>query len=424
MTEASPIFGRIYPRIQTIFQTEVWIISGLTIASMAAPDLLPAAVIMAAIFWPLRKLATGRLTIWRKADLPILLLLSMSLVSLVVTPLPSLTRLQTLRLWSGVAWYYALVNGCNTRLKLRWMMGGLLLGGLALALVSPMSVEWPAGKLPFIPEEFYQWFKLAVADSIHPNVFAGTLILLIPIAMAQFAFAARKTTWLSVISGVSAIAMGGALLLSLSRSAILALAAAIVALLILRGRSGWLALALALLAGGLAVLRLGVYKILSLFMASASLGGYSSRMDIWSRAFYILQDFPFTGVGMGAFPTIADRLYPFTYFDPGWIHHAHNLYLQIAVDLGVVGLLAWLAIFTLATVAAWRAYRLGLRAQDHLLTAVGAGLFGSQLALGLHGLTDAVIWGMVRPAPLVWALWGVGMAASRIAKNVPSDRPG
>ncbi len=424
MREASPAFGRLYPFIQTISQAEVWIVSGLTVASMAVPDLLPATVIVATLFWPLRKMAGGRLANWSKTDLSILLLFSASLVSLAVTPLPLVTRLQTLRLWSGIAWYCALVNGCDTRLKLRWMIGGLLLGGLALALVSPLSVEWPAGKLPFIPEVFYQQFNLAVADSIHPNVFAGILILLIPIALAQLAFAFRSPAWINVIAGASAIAMSSALLLSLSRSAILALAAAVLALLILHGRSGWLALAIALLISVGVVFRFGVYKTLGLLMASASLGGYSSRLDIWLRALYILQDFPFTGVGMGAFPEVANRLYPFTYFEPGWVHHTHNLYLQIAVDFGVVGILAWLAIFTLATLAAWRAYRIGLKVQDRELAAVGAGLFGSQLALGLHGLTDAVTWGMVRPAPLVWALWGLSIAALRIAKDVQSARPG
>lgn len=422
MTVDSPVLGRLYPFTRTISQAEVWVVSGLTTASMVTPELLRATVIVAAFFWLLRKIAVGRLAKWDKINLPILLLFGMSLVSLAVTPLPSITRQQTLRLWSGIVWYYALVNRCDTRPKLRWMIRGLLLGGLALALVSPVSVEWPAGKLTFIPEEFYQRFKLAVADSIHPNVFAGVLILLIPVALAQLVF--RAPAWTSVIAAASAITMGGALLLSLSRSALLALVAAIIVLLILRGRSSWMALAIAMLLGAGVVFRYGVYKTLSLFMASASLGGYSSRMDIWSRALYVIQDFPFTGVGMGAFPEIADRLYPFTYFDPGWILHAHNLYLQIAVDLGIAGLLAWLMIYTLTIAAAWNTYRLGSKVQDRGLIAIGAGLFSSQLALGLHGLTDAVTWGMVRPAPLVWALWGLSIAALKIAKNAPAAHAG
>jgi putative inorganic carbon (HCO3(-)) transporter len=42
---------------------------------------------------------------------------------------------------------------------------------------------------------------------------------------------------------------------------------------------------------------------------------------------------------------------------------------------------------------------------------LGAGLLGSETALVIHGLTDAVTWGMVRPAPLVWGIWGTAIAA-------------
>jgi hypothetical protein len=37
-------------------------------------------------------------------------------------------------------------------------------------------------------------------------------------------------------------------------------------------------------------------------------------------------------------------------------------------------------------------------------------LLGSQVALVVHGLTDAVTWG-TRPAVVVWAVWGVAMAS-------------
>ena len=42
---------------------------------------------------------------------------------------------------------------------------------------------------------------------------------------------------------------------------------------------------------------------------------------------------------------------------------------------------------------------------------LGAGFLGSQLALITHGIMDAVTWGMVRPAPLVWGIWGTALAA-------------
>jgi putative inorganic carbon (HCO3(-)) transporter len=50
---------------------------------------------------------------------------------------------------------------------------------------------------------------------------------------------------------------------------------------------------------------------------------------------------------------------------------------------------------------------------------------GSQLALAVHGITDAVTWGMVRPAPLIWALWGLAIAAwyAYVLPSTPKTNP-
>jgi putative inorganic carbon (HCO3(-)) transporter len=126
------------------------------------------------------------------------------------------------------------------------------------------------------------------------------------------------------------------------------------------------------------------------------------------------QDFPFTGIGMGLFGEVADLLYPFFLAAPGSIPHAHNLLLQIAVDLGIPGLIAWLAIFLTLTVSAWQVFRSSRIAGDGWFMGLSAGLLCSQLALIAHGLVDAVTWGMVRPAPLVWALWGMIAALANL----------
>jgi putative inorganic carbon (HCO3(-)) transporter len=125
----------------------------------------------------------------------------------------------------------------------------------------------------------------------------------------------------------------------------------------------------------------------------------------------MIQDFPFTGIGMGAFGDLADAAYPFFQFLPGSLSHAHNLFLQIAVDLGIPGLVAWLATLILVCAAAWRVYRVGSIKRDRWTAGLGAGLLCSQVALIIHGLTDAITWGMVRPAPLTWVVWGLAVAS-------------
>jgi putative inorganic carbon (HCO3(-)) transporter len=157
--------------------------------------------------------------------------------------------------------------------------------------------------------------------------------------------------------------------------------------------------------------RIGVTPILELATSDSSIGGLGERLDIWSRSIFMIQDFPFTGIGMGTFTEVADSLYPFSLALPGTINHAHNLFLQIAVDLGVLGLIAWMAILFTILALSWQLYRSKTSLMQSSIAGIGAGLLCSQLALILHGLTDAVTWGMVRPAPLVWALWGLAVAA-------------
>jgi len=114
---------------------------------------------------------------------------------------------------------------------------------------------------------------------------------------------------------------------------------------------------------------------------------------------------------MGTFKQVANSIYPFFLAGPdAEIPHAHKIFLQVGVDLGLHGLVAWLALLILVCVCAWLVYRRGRRQGDAVLAALGAGLLASQVALVVHGLTDAATWG-TRPAVVVWAIWGLAMAA-------------
>jgi putative inorganic carbon (HCO3(-)) transporter len=126
----------------------------------------------------------------------------------------------------------------------------------------------------------------------------------------------------------------------------------------------------------------------------------------------MIRDFPFTGVGMGSFMEIADTLYPFVFLRHGEVEHAHNLFLQVGVDVGIPGLIAWLAIILVLFTVPWQLYKRGKYSTNKILIGLGIGFFCSQVALCTHGILDAVTWGMVRPAPIVWAIWGMAIASN------------
>jgi putative inorganic carbon (hco3(-)) transporter len=391
-------------------------------ASLVRTDLLPVAVGVAVIFWPLRLIARRltserwSFTVRTPADLPVLLLLGMMPVTLLMTTQPEVSMLQVYRLLSGVAIFYVIINWAVSKGQLRWLELAVITAGILLAAFATISVRWSTTKIPFLPDEIYQRFTLLVTDTVHPNVLAGSLVLFFPATLAPLLFSWRQINWLQrMLAILGLVTISTMLAISQSRGAMLALAVAVLVMLIMRWRQAWIVLVPAALSIGLGVYRLGIMPILEAVTGNDTLGSLENRLEIWSRAIYMVQDFPFTGVGMGSFTQAADLLYPFFYSAPGRVHHTHNLFLQVAVDLGLIGLFAWLAVFILAAACAIQVYRIGLSGQDAWLAGFGAWILCSQVALGVHGLTDAVTWGMVRPAPFVWILWGIAFGVYNCA---------
>ena len=147
-----------------------------------------------------------------------------------------------------------------------------------------------------------------------------------------------------------------------------------------------------------------------------SLNTLEGRVEIWSRAIYGMQDFPFTGMGMNTFREVVHVLYPLFLVAPDVdFGHAHNEFLQAGLDLGIPGLIAFLALYLGAFWMLWSVWK-NLAPDTWHLThflkttalakAVVLGLGGSLFAHILYGLTDAVALG-AKPGFLFWLLLGL-----------------
>ncbi|MCL6510929.1 MAG: O-antigen ligase family protein [Anaerolineae bacterium] len=364
-------------------------------------------------------------------------LAAMLLVSLAITAFPRLTWPQVLRTAVGIALCFAMVHwvglarqaGAVARVHV--LATTLTVVCLSLALAEPFIVNWQeSAKFPIIPMQVYTGFTRVMADGVNPNVMAGALVILLPLPLSSLLFASKLLRvctlraawpWIQVI-GLPALAMlvtVPMLVLTQSRGAFIAFVASVALLFVLRSRKSLVpVLAVIILLTVFWIAQPSALNAFATTLAASSTNGLDNRIEIWSRAWYMVQDFAFTGIGMGSFEQVTEMLYPLIITPPG-VPHAHNLFLQIAVDLGVPGLIAWLGILITVIVSSWRAYR----SADSTLRALGAGLLASQVALCVHGLTDAVTWGMVRSAPLVWALWGAAVAAGLAARGSGVDQP-
>jgi putative inorganic carbon (HCO3(-)) transporter len=404
-----------------IAELEIWVVGLAVLASMALTPLLPVALVIALMFWPVRWLAYGRPSIRTSADWPILILFFMAIVTIWVTALPWVSIPQVFRLLTGIAIFYAIVNwvnipptskGLKPEDRLRLLTILIVAAGVLLAFLAIFTLRQQTAKLFLIPDSIYKLLPTWGTGDTHPNVMAGTLDLLLPLGLSGFAFISwKRHPWQKVYYGITAFIIGSIILLTQSRGALLAVSVILVGLICLRWRYGWLSL-IGIVMGGVFFIQLwGINAIMDFLSAGISLAGFEGRIEVWSRGVYMIRDFPITGIGMGTFEYVAGALYPFFVATSEVMPHVHNLLLQIAIDLGLPGLTAWLAILVSVGIAAGRIYSLGWRKGRSQVAAIGAGLLLSQFALIVHGFLDAVTWGMVRPAPFVWAGWGMAMAA-------------
>jgi putative inorganic carbon (HCO3(-)) transporter len=133
---------------------------------------------------------------------------------------------------------------------------------------------------------------------------------------------------------------------------------------------------------------------------------------------YAIQDFPFTGVGLGTFRRVVGLLYPLFTISPDIdIAHAHNIFLQVALDVGVPGLIAYLALLWVAGAVAWHVARGG----PPLLQALAIGLLAALVSLHLYGLTDALALGS-KPGLAFWMILGLLAALPRVVDTELQNR--
>ena len=109
------------------------------------------------------------------------------------------------------------------------------------------------------------------------------------------------------------------------------------------------------------------------------------RLAHWEAALGMLKDRPLLGVGVGNYVPV----YP-AYALPGWedpLGHAHNYYLHIAAEAGLLGLGAYV-LFLLASY--WHGWR-AVAALSGPWQAMALGILGVLAAFGVHSLFDNLL---------------------------------
>ena len=104
---------------------------------------------------------------------------------------------------------------------------------------------------------------------------------------------------------------------------------------------------------------------------------------MWWDVLPLVKDYWYTGSGLGVTPMVLST-YAFLVHVP-FLFHAHNLYLQIALEQGVFGLVAFVGIMVGSLVSALSIWRY-TNANVHIAL---AGWMASIIVILVHGLFDA-----------------------------------
>lgn len=265
-----------------------------------------------------------------------------------------------------------------------WTLTAALAGLLVLTLI---GTRWPAAKFLLPLDAIYQRLPTLLTDTLHPNVAAAGLLLLLPIPCVLFLDDLRRprSPWARGLSLAVSLLTLFVLLLTQSRAAWLALAGMALAAAFHQVQRAWLRWLLIVLSAAAAGLLL--------WLARAALAAdWLNRQMVWAQGLAMLQDFGLTGIGPGSFGALGPQLYAdFWMGDLSFVApHAHNLFLQVGIDLGIAGLTAYLALLATAAALASSAWR--HRPAPLVRLTAGAVLL-SLLALVLDGLLDIGVWG-------------------------------
>lgn len=391
------------------------------------------AIVALPLLWLARWVAWRRFIPRTPLDGALLLLLAMVGVSMWATADPPFSFPKVTGVLLGIAFFYALVERGMSKRGVLLAVGLFIAASTAMAAVSLFTVHWTA-KFAFIAPVLARLPNTTLelpggpSDGFNPNGVAGALLFAVPLllvlvwpyrnaTLVLFRGAARWPLY-----GLALLCFAivwGVLLLTQSRGGYLGLLTGVTALLlprrwfvVLLGTGAVMALLFGVWYGPEPLLRYldedqtsGLAADLSSNVGTG-VESLESRVEIWSRALYTIQDFPFTGVGMGMFRRVVPVLYPLFFIAPDFdIGHPHNHLLAAGVDLGVPGLVAYLALWVGAAAICLQIWRSPLPGPYRLLAVgLGAGL----AANFVWGLTDSNVLGAKAGFPFWLALGALG----------------
>lgn len=354
-----------------------------------------------ALLWA-GKMALARRLALRPTPLdgPIALLVALSAASVLVSPDRSFSFYNYYHLMGRyIVIYYLVVNNVHSLEQLKRIVWAVLVSAAVVTAygfyqyiygIDISAFEWVDG-------EQFPDLKVRVFSTLqNPNLLAGFLVMIMALAAGlalRGAHSVPRRLAFAIFIGL----LGVCLVLTYSRGAWLSVLAVIGVYGMLHNRRiFWLLLLIpaAVLPAHDAVLE----RLLSIINPTDT--SSTLRIALWESTVAMIMDRPLLGIGWGAYWLVYPE-YDFFVQDAGTkIFHAHNLYLQIAAEIGIPGFVAFL---TVMAGHARLAARLIGNAGDQWASALMLGVVAALVGLAVNGLTDHILFN-IQLSMLFWLL--------------------
>lgn len=296
----------------------------------------------------------------------------------------------------------------HTRRDLKVVLAAIVLGAMLAALVGLVQP----------PDAEVVENARATGTIGDPNEFAADLLVGLALG-AGFAVSRESRSRLRLL-GLAAIPLCGmGIFLSVSRGGLVAMVVVFIVATFAAGRWRFAAVLMLICVAAGGVVYFTQFAPLPARERVLTSNGGTGRTELWHVGLRILKAHPVGGIGAGNYVPVS----PDYVLQPGLIRHselvftkepkpAHNTYLQVAAETGLVGLLLFLSVIGGCMACALRAARIAVRRRDVALEGLARSLF-----LAIVGLLAAYFFISQMHSKILWGLLALAPALLSVARD-------
>ena len=323
---------------------------------------------------------------------------------------------QTLVHISFILFYFVVINTIRTKEQWMAMVKLFLLSAFVVAAYGVLqNFTGVSSTASWIDENMFSGIEVRVYSFFNnPNVLGEFLVLTIPVTLAVLWGNMRPEH--KGVFAVIFLCMAACMIFTWSRGAWLGMILACVIFFAIMDKR-WVFLGiLGVMVLPLLMVLTNNTAILERFLSIGNTGDTSTayRVSIWCAAMDMIRDFCISGIGIGT--EAFQMVYPmYALSGADFALHAHNLYLQIWVEMGVIGIVSFVFVILMVIRQTFSAGITTLRKTDSaakIVIALGAGILGFLF----QGLTDYV-WYNYKMLMIFWIVIALAMSGANIVKG-------